>query len=106
MWIDETDPSSNREPLVQVDARRANVALARPIRMPNVRAAASSVLGTTCAGGAARPGITAWNAGQKRLDDRNRLEGSMFVQVTLAFFVLLSLILSLVRCPGIATRKH
>ncbi len=30
----------------------------------------------------------------------------MFVQVTLAFFVLLSLILSLVRCPGIATRKH
>ena len=30
----------------------------------------------------------------------------MFVQVTLAFFVLLSLILSLVPCPGIATRKH
>jgi|ERR1017187_2928867 hypothetical protein len=71
LWIDETDPRSNREFLVQVDARGANVALARPVRVPDVRAAASSVLGTSCAGRAARACSTAWNAGSQRLGGRN-----------------------------------
>jgi sortase A len=45
MGIDETTPSANRGSLVQVDAHRANVAFARPVRVPDVRAAASGVLG-------------------------------------------------------------
>ena len=35
---------------MQVDALGANVAVARPVRMPDVRAAASSVLGTNFTG--------------------------------------------------------
>ena len=45
MWIDETAPSANRGSLVQVDAPRVNVALPRRVPVPDVRAAASGVLG-------------------------------------------------------------
>jgi hypothetical protein len=71
MWIDETDPIANREFLVQVDACRANVARTRPVRVPEVRAAASGVLGRTCARSAAREGIALRSAGPKRLGNGN-----------------------------------
>jgi hypothetical protein len=71
MEIDETDPSANRGFLVQIDALGANVAFARPVRMPDVRAAASGVLGRTIAGEAACDGIAARDRGPKRLGGRN-----------------------------------
>ena len=37
--------ATNRGPLVQVDAHGADVAFARPVRVPDVRAAASGMLG-------------------------------------------------------------
>jgi len=45
METNETTPSANRRPLVQADARRANVALAWPLRVPDLRPAVSGVLG-------------------------------------------------------------
>jgi hypothetical protein len=47
-------------------APRADVALARPIPVLDVRSAVSSELGRTSTGYAARAGLTARNAGQKR----------------------------------------
>ncbi len=44
--MDETDPSANRGSVVQVDARSADVAFTRPVRVPDMRAAPSGVLGT------------------------------------------------------------
>ena len=62
-------PRANRRPLVQIDAHRANVALTRPVRVPDVRAAASGVLGATFTGRGERDGIAVRRAGagQKRL---------------------------------------
>src|SRR5581483_4075529 len=37
VWTDEAGPSENRGPLVQVDARGADVACARPVRVPDMR---------------------------------------------------------------------
>ena len=51
----ETDPNTNRQSLVQVDACGSNVALARPVRMPEVRAAAPGLLGTPGGGRPAQP---------------------------------------------------
>ena len=67
MWIDETNPSANRGSLVQVDAHRDNVALTRAVRVPDVRAAVSGVLGTSFNGHAERDGIAARDGGRKRL---------------------------------------
>ena len=53
--------------LVQVDARRANVALTRPVPVPDVRAAASGVLGRSFTGRAARAGIAVRKTGPRRL---------------------------------------
>jgi len=47
MEIDETGSKANRETLVQADAHKTNVALARPVRLPYVRPPVSSVLGRT-----------------------------------------------------------
>jgi len=44
---DETDPSTRCKSLVQIDAHRAHVAFSRPLRVPDVRAVAWSVLGAT-----------------------------------------------------------
>ena len=65
MWIDETEPRANRRSLVQVDAHSASVALSRPVRVSDVRAAASRVLGTTPAGRAVRDGNVLRNARAK-----------------------------------------
>jgi hypothetical protein len=65
MGIDETEPRANRRSLVQVDAHSADVALTRPVRVPDVRAAPSRVLGTTSAGGAVRDGNVLRNARAK-----------------------------------------
>jgi hypothetical protein len=48
--MDETDPCANRRSLVQCDAHIANVALTRPVRVPDVRATSSRGLGTTSSG--------------------------------------------------------
>ena len=55
----EGNPNLNRGTLVQVDAQRYNVALARPLRMPDVRAAPPGLLGVPT--GVAHPG-----AGRRR----------------------------------------
>jgi len=68
--IDETDPSANRGFLVQIDAHRANVALARSIRMPYLRPA-SGMLGTTLSGHAACEGVAARNESSKRIRNGN-----------------------------------
>ena len=39
MWADETDPNAYREALVQVDAHRVHVTLARHVRVRDVRLA-------------------------------------------------------------------
>jgi hypothetical protein len=106
MWSDEIDPSANRGSLVQVDAHRANVALARPVRVPDVRSAASSVLGATFTGHAARDAFIMRNAGTRRLGNSKGIEDPMFVPITLTVLVLVSLILSMVPCPGIGARAH
>lgn len=49
VWIDETEPTPYRLSLVQADARYAYVALTRPVRVPDVRAASPGVLGTIAA---------------------------------------------------------
>jgi hypothetical protein len=54
MGIDETTPRANRGCLVQGDAHSADVARTRPVRVPDMRAAASGVLGTTSTGPTAR----------------------------------------------------
>jgi hypothetical protein len=66
MWIYETSSSAIRESLVQVDAHGANVALARPIRVPDVRAAVSGVLGSAFPGRHAQYGAARRNAGSER----------------------------------------
>jgi len=53
----ETTPGANRGSLAQFDAHGANVALTRPARAPNLRAAVSGVLGTTFTGRAACDGV-------------------------------------------------
>lgn len=55
--IDETISSRNCGPLVQVDAQRAHVALARSVRVPGVRAALSGVLGSASTDHGAPDGI-------------------------------------------------
>ena len=47
---------------MQVDAHSANVAIARPVRVPDVRAATSGVLGATSTGLPARGGLAVRNA--------------------------------------------
>jgi two-component system, chemotaxis family, response regulator Rcp1 len=54
VWIDETDSSANRRPLVQVDAHGPDVALAWTLRVLDMRAASSRVFGTGSAGRATR----------------------------------------------------
>jgi hypothetical protein len=50
METNETDPIANCGFLVPIDAPSANVALARPVRVPDVRTAVSRVLGRAFAG--------------------------------------------------------
>ena len=68
-YIDEAGANANRGSLVQADAHRANVALARPVRVPDVWAAASGVLGRTRTGFASRCGITVPADAQSALGD-------------------------------------
>lgn len=56
---------------MQDNAHRANVALARPVRVPDVQAAASGVLGRTFTGRAERAGITVRDAGPKAFGNGN-----------------------------------
>lgn len=81
---------------MQVDAHRANVALTRALRVPDVRAAASGVLGGTFAGRAARDRIAGRNACAKHLGNNNSIEYPMFVTVAPAVRVLLNLIPSII----------
>jgi len=74
VWIDETGSSANRGSLVQLDAHGAYVALARPVRVPDVRAAAPGVLGSTFTSRAARTGAAVRNTGPKRLGDGDGIE--------------------------------
>ena len=71
MWIDETDRSANRGSLVQADAHGADVAVARPVPVPPVRAETSSVLGRTVAGCCRRAGIAGQDGLPKRLSNSN-----------------------------------
>jgi hypothetical protein len=77
--IDETSPSANRKSLVPVDAQRANVAGTRPLPVPQVRAAASDMLGATFTGRAGRDGFAARNAKPKQPCNGNRIEGPKFM---------------------------
>ena len=74
MWIDETGSNANRGSLVQIDAHGANVALARPVRVPDVRAAASGEMGRTFTSRAARAGIAVRNTGPERLGNSEGIE--------------------------------
>jgi hypothetical protein len=87
--------------VVQMDARRANVALTRPVRVPEVRPAAPGVLGTTTTTPAAHAGIAVRNPG-RRHGCGNRIEDPMFVATTLAVLVVLSLVLSMIPSSGLA----
>jgi hypothetical protein len=69
--IDETTSSANCGSLVQVDALGANVALAWPVRVPDVRAAVSSLLGAASNGYVASDGFAARSRGARRLDHGN-----------------------------------
>jgi len=71
LGIDETTPSANRGSLVQVDAHRANVALTRPVRMPDVRTEVSGVLGRAFAGHTACERTAVRNPGPRRLGSGN-----------------------------------
>jgi hypothetical protein len=62
--IYESNPNANRGTLVQVDAYRANVALARSVRMPDMRAAPPGLLGTACRVRPGGRGITAPGSAQ------------------------------------------
>lgn len=53
---------------MQVDAQRVDVAFARPVRVLDVRPAASSVLGRAFAGHTARAGLCGPNAFSQRFD--------------------------------------
>ena len=105
IWIDEAKSISNRGPLVQTDAHRTDVALARPLRVPDMRPAAKGVLGRSLVCLAVREGIAERNECTRRIGKRRGIEGSMLVTTALAVIVLLSLVLSMVRCPGTA-RTH
>jgi hypothetical protein len=91
---------------VQVDARGANVALTRPVRVPDLWAAASGVLGRAFTGHAARDGIAVRSAGPKGFGNGNRIEDLMLPATVLIVLVALSLILSMVPCPGTAARAR
>jgi uncharacterized protein YjbJ (UPF0337 family) len=99
----ETGPGASRASVVQMDARGANVALTRPIRVPEMRPAARGGLGTTSASSAAHAGIALRVPG-RRPGGRNPIENPMLVATTLAVLVLLSLILSMVPSPNLAAR--
>ena len=70
--VDETTPSAQRGSLVPVDAHRDNVAVRRPVRVPDVRAAVSGVLGRAFAGRAASHALAA------RLLTRSRIGHVIF----------------------------
>lgn len=99
MYLD-TDSSPDRGCMVQVDAFSANVALARPLRVPDLRAAAPGMLGGAFAGRAARAGATAPGAGPERLDGGDGIEDLISVITALVVLLLPSLVLSIVPCPG------
>ena len=84
---DETDPIANRTPLVQVDAPSADVARTWPVRVPEVRAAPSSVLGTIDTVLARRNGIAARSAGPKRPGNRSGIEDPIFMTIAPATLV-------------------
>jgi hypothetical protein len=91
---------------VRVDAWGAHVALAWPVRVPEVREAVPRVLGRSITGRAARTGIAVRNSGPKRPGNGTGIEGPMFVTTALGVLVLLTVILSMVPCPGLAIRPH
>jgi len=78
------------------------VAYERLVRVPEVRTAASSVLGRTFAAHSAPDVIAGRNADPKRFGSSNGIENPMFITTALAALVLLSLVLSMLPCPGIA----
>ena len=57
---------------MQTDARRADVAGARPVRVPDVRQAVSGLLATTFARHFARAGTAGRNAVSERFGHRDR----------------------------------
>jgi hypothetical protein len=65
----ETDPSPSYGSLVQVDAHGVDVALAWPVPVPDVRAAAQGVLGASLAGRVARAPIAARDPGPQHFCD-------------------------------------
>jgi hypothetical protein len=75
------------------------VALTRPIRMPEVRPAAAGGVGTASIDSVGHSRIAVRCAGCG-----TRFEGPMFVAMSLAVLVLLSLVLSMVPSRGFAAR--
>ena len=69
--IYEADTIEDRGSLVQVNAYGDDVAITRPLRVPDVRTAASGVLGRAVAVHTARGAIAMRNTGPKRLGNRN-----------------------------------
>ena len=80
------------------------MAVARLLRVPDVRAPAARVLGATGAHRATRAVIRARNADSRGLRDCG--EHAMLIVAALCVLVLSSFILSLVPCPGAAARRH
>ena len=79
------------------------MAFPRPVPVPDVRTAVSRMLGHPVAAGAATAGIVAPTvhpgAGE-------RIEDPMFIANALGLLVLLSLVLSMLPCPGATARAR
>lgn len=104
MWTNETGSGANHESLVQVNARGANVAVARPVRVQEMRPAISGMLATTVAGRITRAGIPGRDAGPERLVSCHRAGYPMLIAMALRALVLLNLVLSMIPCPVVAGR--
>ena len=91
---------------MQVDTHGADVALARPVPVSDVRAAASGVLGTSLPRRVARAAFVGRNASPQRLRDDDRIEGPMLVVNVLAVLVVLTLVLSMFPRPRVAARAR
>src|ERR1019366_4967290 len=78
--LDETTSRAVCGSMVQRDALGAYVAFTWPIRVPEVRAAASGVLGTAPAGHAANDGSAARSSGAWGLDHGNGIEDPVLLR--------------------------
>lgn len=78
------------------------MALARPVPVPDVRAAASGVLGTSLTRHVALAAIVPRKISPRRLSDGNSIEDPMLVTTAMAVLALLTLCLSMDPDPRVA----